>query len=168
MDHLSDACVCDKPTIQAVTRCRLCYHRSMRRFVLSGYLAFVTAVGPCLCCCAIARAAAPVVDESPSPCRCCNDQSPCERESKPARHSPFRPDCPCRQESSCCGLLPPPANKVSLTFAEWLTLLAAAYDSASFEPVAASFERPVEIGVRQHRPFLDTSDLLDVQHKLRC
>ena len=140
----------------------------MLRIVLSGYLAFVTAAGPCLCCCAIAQATAAPAAERPTPCSFCEKKALCGHDSKSSKPSPFCPNCPCKQESSCCGLLPPVANKIPLTFAEWLTLLATAYDSASLEPVAASFERLVENGVRQHRPFLDTCDLLDAHHKLRC
>lgn len=142
----------------------------MYRVMLSGYLAFVTAAGPCLCCCALAQAAARTAahDAAKSAChrKCCHSGAPCEHGRKSS--TPTCPNCPKGSQSTCCGLLPPVANKVSMAFAEWLTLLAAAYDSASLEPAAASFELVVADGVRVHRPFLETGDLLDAHHKLRC
>jgi hypothetical protein len=134
------------------------------RHLLTGYLAFVVAVAPCLCCCAAERvlaAAPPAQVETSVPCCCCHeaDATPASQPVKPAPHMPQR--CPCRDHAEKPAFTVPAANlsQYQLPVAGDMLL-----------PALAILVPAVNVGgsADRHEPFRSVSDLLHVHHRLRC
>ncbi|MFO0810155.1 MAG: hypothetical protein U0746_16160 [Gemmataceae bacterium] len=133
----------------------------MMRRGLSLVLAFVVAAAPsiCLVCCAAIKraAAAESTPAKPPACECCQKPTPAERPTVPTDH------CPCRDKAEPCGRFVA-TMPTAHVFDAWLSVPVVAFDLApAFPPSASSGGAPL-----RDLPFLTVSDLLHVQHRLRC
>lgn len=155
----------------------------MIRAGLTVYLAFVTLVGPWLCCCTTTRAVAgllPVLFDRSDPAQprasgCCHRGSVADRDARSREPAPVGKDsksplkpCPCRDGE-------PAASLASVTgaagnVADLVRLFAFAGDvglPAELPAPAAAPAGDVR-GRDRSGQFLTTRDLLRAHHVLRC
>jgi hypothetical protein len=147
----------------------------MLRGALTAYLVFFTAAGPCLACCAASRlltAAAPAparAEEAAAPCCCGGDDtaSPaCEAPRSPQPPAP--PSCPCDDHPARQGSVAvASAATAELSLLRW-SLELTSVTAAFADPIAPTAPAVPPGAAAPADPFLSASDLLHVQHRLRC
>lgn len=150
----------------------------MARIGLTLYLMLATAVGPCLCCCTMARlpaiAMAPAAEPPAPPSCCCHGEAPSADpasvdESNPDNSPPASPAgrCPCDK-----GL----RNVLAIDLPERVSEVDRISALASLNPLADGMTMsslaqrddarwlvgPINI------PFYDSTDMLRAFHMLRC
>lgn len=149
----------------------------MLRRALTSYLALLMAAAPCLCCCTAGRLMATqkpddVQPQSKSSCCCSHDSdSTSNLGTAPVKSLPVSPErCPCRDHAE--------QHRQSITSPNLdreLALLDAAANALAFESgilgslkvCVAAADEPM-LAVASDDPFWSASELLHIQHRLRC
>lgn len=127
---------------------------------LSLLLALAIAAGPSLCCsfCCFASDRATTARPTKRECSCCRPTRPAEFPREPAER------CPCRDHAiTCCSIDATPIKADN--FDPWFASAFVAADHFAHvpPPPRAAGGSPL-----RELPFLSVSDLLHVQHRLRC
>jgi hypothetical protein len=155
---------------------------AMLRVVLTAYLVLFTAAGPSLCCCTTLRGLAPCASGSadftgaePAGGCCCAGEaaaSCCAADvdccTAPAPPSPKR-SCPCKQTpAGCCLETLPYAPVDGDSLVRRVVHLAYDLPVAGLAVVPAPADPAPCEAAAADGPFWSVTDLLHVQHRLRC
>lgn len=136
---------------------------AMLRIILTTYLAFMTSAGPAVCCClAMRRASVPCQAE-----RCSAEKGCCGKVPGDGKLPKRTTPCPCpNTNGGCCLQAPTIVAKLDVRgdLLDLLTDLPAFNHLADISPPCLAACTALAVS----EPFWPASDLLHVQHRLRC
>lgn len=149
----------------------------MLRRAITSYLALLMVAAPCLCCCTagrlIAHKQSDDVQAQPKSSCCCGQDSDSTsiQGAAPIKSLPVNPErCPCRDHADQLR-----QSVASPNLDRELALLDASAHSVAFESAISNSlilcvetaDEPMQ-AVASEDPFWSASELLHIQHRLRC